>query len=56
MGKRLTNKDYIDRCKEKDYDLPIEQYKNARTKINFKCKHGHIYKQSPSKHLYDGRG
>ena len=56
LGKRLTNKDYIDRCKEKGYDLPIEPYKNARTKINFKCKQGHIYKQSPSKHLYDGRG
>ena len=56
MGKRLTNKDYIARCKEKGYDLPIEPYKNARTKINFKCKQGHIYKQSPSKHLYDGRG
>ena len=56
MGKRLTNKDYIDRCKEKGYDLPIEPYKNARTKINFKCKQGHIYEQSPSKHLYSGRG
>ena len=56
MGKRLTNKDYIGRCREKGYDLPIEPYKNARTKINFRCKQGHIYKQSPSKHLYDGRG
>lgn len=52
MGKRLTNKDYIDECKEKDLDLPIENYVNAKTKIKHICSRcGNIYEQTPYNHL-----
>lgn len=55
LPRRLTNEDYINRCKANGLDLPIEPYINMRTKIKFKCKYGHIYEQTPSKHLLDER-
>ena len=51
MPKKITTKDYIDRCKAKGYDLPIEGYKGSIIKIKHKCIMGHIYEQSPSNHL-----
>ena len=51
MSKRKTPEEYYKECKSKGLDLPIEDYVNNKTKINHKCKKGHIYKQSPSKHL-----
>ena len=55
MSKRKTPEEYYKECKSKGLDLPIEDYVNNKTKINHKCKKGHIYKQSPSKHL-NGQG
>lgn len=55
MRRRLTNEDYINRCKVKGFDLSIEPYINMKTKIKHKCKQGHIYEQIPSKHL-QGQG
>ena len=43
---------YLKDCKEKGYDLPIEDYKNAKTKIRHKCNKGHIYEQTPNSHLH----
>lgn len=51
MSKRKTPEEYYNECKEKGYDLPIEDYKNAKTKIKHKCKQGHIYEQQPNSHL-----
>ena len=52
---KKSSKKYKIECKEKGLDLPIEDYINNSTKIRHKCKHGHIYKQSPNSHLR-GRG
>lgn len=49
--KKKTSEEYIQECNDKGYDLPIEDYKGALTKINHKCKYGHIYPQKPSDHL-----
>ncbi len=49
--KRKTPEEYIQECKDKGYDLPIEDYVNSSTKITFRCKHGHTYKQYPCDHL-----
>ena len=46
-----TNEEYIQECKSKEYDLPIEEYINASTKIKHMCKQGHVYKQKPKDHL-----
>ena len=47
-----TNEEYIEECKQKGYDLPIDEYVNARTKIKHKCNQcGNIYKQPPHDHL-----
>ena len=43
---------YLEECKEKGYDLPIEDYINAHTKIKHKCDKGHIYEQKPNSHLH----
>lgn len=51
MSRMKTNEEYIQECKEKGLDLPVEEYINARTKINHKCKYGHTYLQTPSDHL-----
>ena len=48
---KKTTKQYIQECKDKEYDLPIEDYKNATTKIKYKCNKGHIYNQRPYHHL-----
>ena len=53
--RKKTSEEYYKECKEKGYDLPIEDYKNARTKIKHKCPKGHIYSQTPHSHL-KGRG
>ena len=50
-----TPKEYCDLCKEKGYDLPVEDYINTKTKIKHKCSKGHLYEQTPSKHL-SGQG
>ena len=55
MPKRKTNEQYIEECKQKGYDLPIEPYVNTHTKIKHKCSNGHIYEQTPHDHL-DGHG
>ena len=46
-----TPEEYYNLCKDKGLDLPIEDYINTRTKINHKCSKGHIYSQTPNKHL-----
>lgn len=51
MFKRKTPKEYYQECKEKRYDLPIDDYVNAKTKIKHKCNQGHIYLQTPKNHL-----
>lgn len=52
MPRKLTNEDYINRCKEKCFDLPIEEYVNNSTKIKHKCsKCNNIYEQRPNNHL-----
>ena len=50
-NKKLTTQQHYQQCKEKGLDTPIEPYINARTKINYKCKQGHVYKQTPYSHL-----
>ena len=49
--RKKTPEEYIRECKEKGLDLPIEDYVNSSTKITFRCKHGHTYKQYPCDHL-----
>ena len=50
--RRKTNEEYIEECKQKGYDLPVEEYKGSHTKINHKCKKcGNIYEQKPNDHL-----
>ena len=51
MPRMKTNEEYIQECKDKGLDLPIEDYKGNKVKINHKCKHGHIYPQRPNDHL-----
>lgn len=56
MSRRKTTSEYIEECKQKGYDLPIDEYVNARTKIKHKCsKCGYVYDQTPHNHL-NGRG
>lgn len=56
MSRRKTTKEYIEECKQKGYDLPIEEYVNARTKIKHKCNRcGNVYEQNPTHHL-EGHG
>lgn len=49
--RRKTNEEYIQECKDKGLDLPIEKYRGSKTKINHKCSMGHIYSQRPNDHL-----
>lgn len=51
MPKRKTTEEYIQECKERGLDLPVEEYKGAKIKIKHKCSKGHIYKQRPDSHL-----
>ena len=51
MPKKVTPKDYMNKCKVQGYDLPIENYISAKVKIKHKCSKGHIYEQTPSSHL-----
>lgn len=51
MPKRKTNEQYVQECKSKGYDLPIEPYVNSSTKIKHRCSKGHIYEQTPHDHL-----
>lgn len=51
MPKRKTTEEYIQECKERGLDLPVEEYKGAKIKIKHKCKDGHIYYQRPDSHL-----
>lgn len=52
MPRKKTTEEYIEECKEKGLDLPIENYKGSNIKIKHKCKEGHIYEQKPNGHLY----
>ncbi|WP_289146180.1 hypothetical protein [uncultured Megamonas sp.] len=53
---KKTTQEYIKECKQKGYDLPINKYVNATTKIKHKCsKCGNSYLQTPHSHL-KGRG
>lgn len=49
--RRKTTKQYIQECKETGQDLPIEDYKNNKTRIKHKCSKGHIYSQTPDMHI-----
>ena len=49
--KKKSQERYIKECKDKGYDLPIEEYVNAHTKIDYRCSKGHIYPQTPDDHL-----
>ena len=52
MPRKKTTEEYIQECKSKGLDLPIEDYVNTKTKIKHKCnKCGNIYKQTPHYHL-----
>ena len=49
---KKTTQQYIKECKQKGYDLPIEEYKGTHTKINHMCKNcGNSYSQRPNDHL-----
>ena len=55
-NKRKNPKKYIQECKERELDLPIENYVNAKTKIKHKCERcGNAYEQTPDDHLH-GKG
>lgn len=51
MTRRKTPEEYLNECKEKGLDLPIEDYKGSKIKIKHRCKEGHIYYQIPNDHL-----
>lgn len=51
MTRKKTPEEYYDECKEKGYDLPIENYRGSKIKIKHKCSKGHIYYQIPNDHL-----
>ena len=55
MPRKKTPEEYLNECREKGLDLPIEDYKGVNVKIKHKCKYGHIYPQKPNGHL-DGNG
>ena len=48
---RKTPQEYLQECKDRGLDLPIEPYINADTNIKHKCSEGHIYSQAPRDHL-----
>ena len=49
---RKSYEQYIEECKQKRLDLPIEVYVKGNIKINHKCnKCGFVYKQEPTVHL-----
>ena len=55
-NKRKSPEEYMQECKERGYDLPLEDYIKATIKINHKCeKCGNVYEQRPDDHLH-GRG
>ena len=49
-NEKKTTEQYIQECKDKEYDIPIEDYVNNRTRIKHKCSKGHIYYQTPYAH------
>ncbi len=51
MSRHKAPEEYLQECKEKGLDLPIEDYVNANVKIKHKCKQGHVYLQRPHNHL-----
>ena len=51
MTRKKTPEEYYDECKEKGYDLPIENYRGNKVRIKHVCKKGHIYEQWPNNHL-----
>ena len=52
MPRKKTHEQYVNECKSKGYDLPIEEYKGTNTKIKHKCtKCNKAYKQKPTNHL-----
>ena len=53
IPRKKTTEEYLQECKEKGLDLPIEDYVNAKTEIRHKCKYGHIYPQTPDNHLQE---
>ena len=50
-NKRKSPEEYIQECKEKGFDLPIEDYNGNKEKIKHTCSKGHVYYQTPSDHL-----
>ena len=49
MARRKTSEEYLQECKDKGYDLPIDEYVNARTKIKHRCiRCGYVYEQNPT--------
>ena len=48
---RKQYRQYIKECEYRNLDPPIEDYVNSNTKINHKCRKGHVYPQLPSSHL-----
>ena len=53
-NKRKSPEEYMQECKEKGYDLPLEDYIKATAKIKHKCKKcGNIYEQTPDDHLHN---
>lgn len=51
MSRKKTPEEYYNECKYKGLDLPIEDYINAHMKIKHVCSKGHIYEQTPHRHL-----
>ena len=52
MPRKKTHEQYVNECKQRGYDLPIEEYKGTNTKIKHKCtKCNKAYKQKPNDHL-----
>lgn len=54
-AKLWTTEHYIEECKKRNIDLPIEDYKGSMVKIKHKCSKGHIYEQRPYSHLQGKR-
>ena len=53
-NKRKNPKKYIQECKEKGFDMPIEDYIKANIKIKHKCERcGNVYEQTPDDHLHN---
>lgn len=48
MPNKFTNEEFVNRLNDATIDIvPLEEYKDINTKMNFKCSSGHIFDMTP---------